>query len=75
MTDEQVVIILTAIDSVSSQIIEAIEKVNKRETIEYQTCPICNGIGCVQPIVISTSTSITCHYCQGAKTVVKSVTK
>ena len=75
MTEEQVQRIINEIRDARRLIVEAIEKVHKKETTEYQPCPICDGRGWVYGSGTTSATSVTCIFCQGAKTVVKSVTK
>ena len=75
MTDEQVQRLLDEIRNAQLQIVKAIEKANKKETNEFEPCPICEGKGWVYSTGTTSATSKTCLYCNGAKTVVKSITK
>jgi DnaJ-class molecular chaperone len=75
MTDEQLQRLINEIREARRQIVEKIQKANKRETTEYQPCPICKGNGWAFPMGNSANTAAICHYCNGSKTVVKSITK
>lgn len=75
MTEGQFQVIVNAIRNAHYQITETLKKHNSKETTEYQPCPICNGNGWVFPTGNSSATTTTCHYCNGSKTVIKSITK
>lgn len=57
------------------RLLAAIRERNKVVTTEYCPCQVCNGRGYINSSVVTTSLFETCYYCNGAKTVIKSVTK